>query len=172
MVGFLARLFATIPLALIATMGLAQPINMPVDEQVFDDWQLRCLTTSTPPQCQVLHAVATRAGAAPEFLLTMSGRPTELAHYGVITVPVGVYLANGIEIFVDQRRPFKVLLEVCDQNGCYAGFKLEEAILTAFKSGQTARFRVWTSKTQAVEFPVSLRGFTAAWNALQQVNAE
>lgn len=172
MAGFLVQLFAALPIVFFATIALAQTSGLPVSEQVFDDWRITCVTTSTPPQCQMLQAVAVQEGEAPAFLLTLSGRPEEQAHYGVITVPVGVYLANGIEIFVDKRQPFKVLFEVCDQKGCFAGFKLEGAVLNAFKAGQAARFRVWTAKTQAVEFPVSLKGFTAGWTALQKVVAQ
>ena len=46
-----------------------------------------------------------------------------------MTLPVGVYLRHGIELRVDQRRPFKVHCEVCDQTLCHAGFKLDGVVL-------------------------------------------
>jgi invasion protein IalB len=139
--------------------------------KVFEDWQISCLTGAPPSQCQMLHTAAAQQDENLAFLLTVSARAEDQAHYGVITVPVGVYLANGIEIFVDGRRPFKVLFEICDQRGCYAGFRLDGEVLAAFRAGQSARFRVWTGRSEAVEFPVSLKGFTAGWTTFQEMVA-
>jgi invasion protein IalB len=99
--------------------------------KVFEDWQISCLTGAPPSQCQMLHAAATQEDDSSAFRLTLSSGAEDKAPYGVITVPVGVYLANGIEIFVDGRRPLKVLFEICDQRGCYAGIFAEIDIMPA-----------------------------------------
>lgn len=117
----------------------------------------------------MLQSVAASEGGPPVFLLSISEgqNANQGADYAIMTVPVGVYLAPGIEIHVDQRRPFKVLYEVCDASGCHAGFKLAGPVLTALRQGIGAKMHVWTAKTQAVAFPVSLRGFSAAYTYFQ-----
>jgi invasion protein IalB len=150
-----------------ATIIAAEPV-----EEVFQDWRVRCTAFEKEQSCQMLQAVSAIADGPQVFLLSLSSGqlPDQSAQtFGVITVPTGVYLAPGIEIHVDKRRPFKVLYEVCDQAGCHAGFRLQGPVLSAFRQGLTAKFRVWTGKSRAVEFPVSLRGFSAA---LQQYESK
>jgi invasion protein IalB len=159
-------------LLLATNMVMAEPVSMPPGDQVFGSWRIKCPTINAMHQCQMIQAVSLSKGDAIPFLLSIMARSDERARYAVITVPIGVYLSNGVEIVVDQGRPFKVLFEVCDQRGCYAGFKLDDPVLSAFMAGQTARFRVWTAKAQAVDFPVSLSGFTAGWRAFQKVVTE
>jgi invasion protein IalB len=134
-------------------------------EEVFQDWRVVCQADAGQTRCQMLQSA--RAGdMGPEvFLLSIS--PGKDASYGVVSVPLGVYLAPGIEMHVDRRRPFKLLYEVCDQASCHGGFALSGPILSAFQKGITAKVRVWTGKARAVEFPVSLRGFSAAWRYYQ-----
>lgn len=118
-------------------------------------------------RCQMVQSVSVSDGGRAVFLLSISPGHDAGANYAVVTVPVGVYLAPGIEIRVDRRRAFKVLYEICDRTGCHAGFKLSGPVLRAFRNGMDAKVRVWTAKTQAVEFAVSLRGFSAAYRYYQ-----
>lgn len=153
--------------------AFAQPeLNQP-DEHVFTDWRVLCQSVEeATTDCQMLQSASTSADGPAVFLLSVStGRDTG-ANYAVVTVPVGVYLTPGIEIRVDQHRPFKVLYEICDRAGCHAGFKLSGSVLNAFRQGVDAKVRVWTAKTQAVEFPVSLRGFSAAYRYYQDQVSE
>ncbi|EEE35458.1 hypothetical protein RKLH11_4135 [Rhodobacteraceae bacterium KLH11] len=39
-------------------------------------------------------------------------------------------------------------------------------VLSAFRKGLEVRVRVWTARDKAVDFPVSLYGFTAAYERL------
>lgn len=138
------------------------------DEQVFTDWRVLCQSSGAARSCQMLQSASASDHGPPVFLLSISPARDAGASYAVVTVPVGVYLAPGLEIRVDDRRPFKVLYEICDQAGCHAGFKFSGAVSRAFHQGLDAKVRVWTAKTQAVEFPVSLRGFSAAFGYYQK----
>lgn len=132
--------------------------NAPDPEQIFADWRVLC----DGDQCQMWQTASAGDEGPQVFLISISHDDKTGRDYAVMTVPVGVYLAPGIELRVDNRAPFKVLYEVCDQTGCHAGFALHGAVLGAFRKGLDARVRVWTAKERAVEFPVSLSGFTKA----------
>lgn len=153
---------------LIGSAAIAQTDLAPREEQVFGDWRVLCQPVAGATNCQLLQIAPAGNDDRAVFLLSISpGEDTDIS-YAVVTVPVGVYLASGIEIRVDRRRPFKVLYEICDLAGCHAGFKLSGSVLSAFRQGLDAKVRVWTAKTQAVEFPVSLRGFSAAYRYYQE----
>lgn len=149
--------------------AFAQTEPVQPDEQVFTDWRVLCQPSEeTKTTCQMLQSASASEDGLTVFLLSISPGEEDGASYAVVTVPLGVYLAPGVEIRVDRRRPFKVLYEICDRAGCHAGFKLSGSVLSAFRNGLDAKVRVWTAKTQAVEFPVSLRGFSAAYRHYQE----
>jgi len=147
---------------LAGSAGLAQTAEPESTEAVFSDWRVLCQATADKPACQMVQSASAAEDGPPVFLLSISEAGDARDSYAVMTVPVGVYLAPGIELHVDNRRPFKVLYEVCDQLGCHAGFRLNGQVLSAFRKGLEVRARVWTGRNKAVDFPLSLRGFTAA----------
>ena len=158
-------------IAAILIMGqsaLAQEKPVGADEQIFTDWRVLCQVSNEATTCQMLQSASAGAEGPAVFLLSISPGQDADTSYGVVTVPMGVYLAPGIEIHVDRRRPFKVLYEICDRAGCHAGFRVSGSVLSAFRQGIDARVRVWTAKTRAVDFPVSLRGFSAAYRHYQE----
>lgn len=131
--------------------------------KAFEDWRVVCTKQETSVTCQMLQSVAPEEGQTDVLLVSLYQSPEAQSDIVVITVPVGVYLAPGIELSVDGGRAFRVLYETCDTAGCYAGFKLSEPILRAFKKSRQAATRVWLGKTSALDFPVDLNGFTAAY---------
>lgn len=153
-----------IGLALFQSAALAQEAEPQSMEEVFSDWRVLCQPVEQNAVCQMMQSVAAEESGPPVFMLSVSDDEDTGQSYAVMTVPVGVYLAPGIELHVDNRRPFKVLYEVCDQLGCHAGFRMDGDVLSAFRKGLEVKARVWTARDKAVDFPVSLRGFTAAYN--------
>lgn len=141
------------------------------DEAVFKDWRITCAQNDAVKICQMLQSQPATKGGADVFLISLSQSDGSKEVSAVVSVPLGVYLAPGIEIHISGRRPFKVLYEICDQTSCHAGFKLKGSVLSSFKRGSEAKFRVWTAKSKAVEFPVSLSGFTAGYTELTSMGA-
>ena len=163
--GRLNQLAMSFGLILFQSAASAQVAEPQPTEEVFSDWRVLCQPSKQGETCQMVQSAAAQTDGPPVFLMSVSEATDQ--SYAVMTVPVGVYLAPGIELHVDNRRPFKVLYEVCDQLGCHAGFRLSGDVLSAFRRGLDVRARVWTARDKAVDFPVSLRGFIAAHNRLQ-----
>ena len=137
-------------------------------DATFKDWRVMCAQDDgNANTCQMLQSQPATVGGADVFLLSISRGASSKDISAVVSVPLGVYLAPGIEIHISGRRPFKVLYEICDQVSCHAGFKLKGSVLASFKRGTEAKFRVWTAKSKAVEFPISLLGFTSAYTELK-----
>ncbi|SMX31824.1 invasion associated locus B family protein [Octadecabacter ascidiaceicola] len=153
----------------LAAQEVSAPDTSSFTTEVFGDWSVICTTqTSGDRLCQLSQAVGVDGDEEQAFLLNISASEDGRKHFGVVTVPLGVYLAPGVELRVDARRPFRVLYEICDVQACYAGFEVSGQALSAFRRGLDARFRVWVGRDRAVEFPVSLRGFSAAWREYER----
>lgn len=134
------------------------------------DWSISCTQSSKPDKqtCQMFQAPPSPDGGAPHFLVSVSA--TDKGNlYGVITAPLSIYLVHGVEMQIDKRNRFKALFELCDTSGCHAGFRLSGSVLDAFRKGNAAQIRIWVSKSQAIEVPVSLQGFAKATQHLQGI---
>ena len=140
-------------------------------ETVFKNWRILCAQGDGAKTCQMMQTHPATVGGADVFLLSLSQGEGSKDISAVVSVPLGVYLAPGVEIHISGRRPFKVLYEICDQTSCHAGFKVKGSVLASFKKGTKAKFRVWTAKSKAVEFPVSLLGFSAGYTELTSLGA-
>lgn len=141
------------------------PLAVLADEvvHVHQDWRVVCRPVDKTSSCRMLQTLPAQVGGDDVFLLSVEHPPGAQVATAVVSVPLGVYLAPGIAIHIAGQRPFKALYEICDQTSCHAGFVLKGPVLQAFKRGSSATFRVWTEASKAVEFPVSLNGFTASF---------
>ncbi|SFL17984.1 Invasion protein IalB, involved in pathogenesis [Pseudovibrio ascidiaceicola] len=131
-------------------------------QTAFSDWSVECAAG-----CKLLPNRASSTIDPEQFKIIVVWRKSAGTSFALMSVPIGVYLASGILISVDGKRPYKALYELCDQTACHAGFKLSGAVLEAFKRGRSATIRIWLKKDRIVEFPVSLKGFTQAYADFQ-----
>lgn len=86
----------------------------------------------------------------------------------ILSVPLGGYLAPGMEIRVDKGRPFKVLFETCHVGGCHGGFELSGRILKEMQTGKDFVVRLWTAKNTPVDVRVDLNGFGPGFAGLRE----
>lgn len=88
------------------------------------------------------------------------------AFIGIVSVPLGGYLAPGMQLSIDKGKAYKILFETCNQAGCHAGFPITGAVLASFRKGKAASFRLWTTKTKPADVSVSLKGLPDALAAI------
>ncbi|MDH3691032.1 MAG: invasion associated locus B family protein [Gammaproteobacteria bacterium] len=84
----------------------------------------------------------------------------------IFTLPLGVHLPSGLVVRVDDTKPMRLNIERCDGSGCQAGLVLQERFLTRLKRGNVARIVFQEASGRRVSVPVSLQGFTAAFDSL------
>jgi invasion protein IalB len=136
----------------------------------FEDWELICgrSTSVGSPSCRISQQLAQKEKDQTLFALTVSPSGPNQSLVGIASIPLGGYLVPGIELRVDNRKAYRLLVETCTSAGCHAGFPLEGRVLKELQSGQKARFRIWTDKTKPVDLDVSLNGFGKALAALRE----
>ncbi len=97
-------------------------------------------------------------------------RSDQQAPVAIVSIPLGGYIARGIELRVDGRNPYKLLVETCNAAGCHAGFPLSGPIPKEFRSGKLASFRLWTAKDKSADVTVSLKGLADALVRLERTS--
>lgn len=138
-------------------------------ETDFQDWRVRCETPDNgSEECMMAQAVRTEDGQANIMHITVRYPPKENAAVTYITVPLSVYLPNGLTMSIDQGKTLTLPFELCNGQGCHTRILLEDQLLQSFKNGGTVRFE-FLQFVNAKKFvaTVSLKGFTAAFDALK-----
>ncbi len=85
----------------------------------------------------------------------------------LITLPLGVLLQPGIEFQGGTAKAFRVPFSVCVKNGCVAIVKLNKDVIKSMKNGTKGSVKFAAAKKKVIEIPISLSGFTAAFNSLK-----
>jgi len=133
-------------------------------------WTVRCFAPSECVMTQRHRRTPSTADAVltiirPQGLNDPQGNQVQAL--AEIIVPLGVYLPNGIGLQVDGREPRAAPFERCISDGCVVRAPITGTMLDQLKAGGTANLILSGSPTQVVNIPISLSGFTAAFNDLQ-----
>lgn len=84
-----------------------------------------------------------------------------------VTTPLGLSLAGGVWFNVDGGTPISLPLQTCDANGCYAGSPVSPELLGTLSRGTTLNVTFKNLSEQDITLPMSLIGFTAAYQKIQ-----
>ena len=153
--------------------------------EVFTDWELRCITPAQegqPEQCEMFQLLLDEEdNPVAVFRLSI---PIVLAEdqvaAAIIVTPLETLLAPGIRIRIDEGEPVGVPFTLCDEGGCLARIPLDQPSLDVFLAGGDAfidifaliRSELGEIGGAPVALTASLRGFTAAFRALQERHAD
>jgi len=145
--------------------------------EVFGDWVRRC-TPNPPPQasppaagkqevCFLIQQVTDRNTQNPVLKITIGFFGPQRQPGAVVAMPLGVPLAHGLQVSVDGAEIRKVPFQVCRRDGCTAFVPLDDPAVGAFKAGAQAVATVDSGQGDGVNLPISLKGFTAGYGAIQ-----
>ncbi len=160
----ITRLVWALTLALLVPVG-GQAAE---DGQKFKDWIMRCEkpNETAPEQCHIFQNAKDKDSGRDIAQLAIGRVPDSKAALVIVSLPLGVFLPPGIQLQIDQKEPMRVPIEVCDPNGCRAGFPLTDELAAAFKAGQQLTLSVQDPAGNKASVPFSLSGFTAGYNSL------
>lgn len=83
-----------------------------------------------------------------------------------LLTPLGVLLLPGIELRIDDGPVYTANYHLCNEVGCLSREPLAEETANAFKAGGKATVSLVAASKGEVIATISLRGFTAAFEAL------
>lgn len=139
----------------------------------YGDWEVRC--GAEAGNCAMAYLARDQNDNPVADIRIVALPEGEEAEAGVTVVtPLGTVLSNGLLVRIDGQRQLQFPFTFCSRSGCFARFGLDEGGLNGFKRGAEAVFLLASVNTpdQVVQLPMSLRGFTAAFDALRAALAE
>jgi len=134
----------------------------------FRDWTLRCLQAEGQRRCEMIQAVEDPEDGEPVLAMVVTREPGGARALAWIVLPLGLLLPPGVGLRVDQGETLRLPVRHCEPGGCLVPWELEQATLAALRGGVTLEVQAYDIDEQPVAIPVSLLGFTAAFEALSQ----
>jgi invasion protein IalB len=153
----------------------------PYVADVFNDWELRCITAAEAGQaerCEMFQLLLDEQDN-PVAVFRVSVPLVEAEDTvaaAVIVTPIETLLTPGIRVRIDDSEPVGVPFTLCEDTGCLARIPLTEENVEAFKAGGDTFLDIFALVRSdlgeiggvPVALTASLRGFTAAYEALQE----
>ena len=135
----------------------------------FGDWGMRCIMIPDQPDPCELYQLLLGADDNPVAELTVFPLPTggQAVAGATVVAPLETLLTERITITVDGQQPLQYEFSYCNRAGCVARLGLTQREVDAFKRGNTATLRIVPAAdpSQPFDLPISLRGFTAGFEA-------
>lgn len=141
----------------------------------YDSWEQRCVKTATGTDpCQLYQLLKDSNGnAVAEISLFPLPPGGEAAAGATVVTPLETLLTSDLTFAVDAGTPKRYPFSFCSQIGCISrvGFTADE--VTAMKKGTKATVSIVpvVAPNQTVALEVSLKGFTAGFDAVTAANA-
>ena len=155
--------FMLLGLSLASTANAQNP-----HAKIFGDWRIRCNSaTGAPSKCQMFQNVVVKETGQPILQMVIAYINDVPSPVGVVTLPLGVYLPQGLTLQVDKGQTYEMAFEICSAKGCRVRFSIDDALLGTFKGGTTAEITSYNTMRKPVRIPISLKGFTAAVGQLR-----
>ncbi|MGM0583741.1 MAG: invasion associated locus B family protein [Pseudomonadota bacterium] len=136
------------------------------------DWEVACVDGEAP--CIMRQVGSTEGQEVMEVSLRrIEAQQTQQGTVEAvmdIRVPLGVLLREGVSIQIDDGEAQRGAFSICVPNGCLMREPLPNAFVTQLKRGITAKTSFALARngeSQRLEVPISLNGFTAAYDSLE-----
>ena len=151
----------------------ADQVGASYNKSTHDDWLLRCLKTQDGKDpCELYQLLKDQAGksVAEVSVIPFTGEAAAIINF---VAPLETDLQAGLGLQIDAGKNNAYPFLVCAPVGCVSRIGLTEAELGRFKNGNKATVSLLPfgadPKANLVKLDLSLKGFTAGFNALQEV---
>lgn len=159
-----------------ADVGAAPGVGDTYVAAKFEAWEQRCIKTeSGVDPCQLYQLLKDEKGnSVAEFSVFSlpEGSEGPAVAGATFIAPLETLLTSGLTLQVDTNKPRAYPFTFCGQIGCVAriGFTAEE--VASFKKGANAVMTIvpFVAPDQKVTLTVSLKGFTAGFDAVSAAN--
>ncbi len=134
-----------------------------VTTESFQDWEVRCQSNAAGPSPCAMAQLITEPGSDQPLMQVMLDYPPQIDD-PVMTffMPLGVRLAPGLQLSVDNGEPIQFPYQVCQEQGCRADAPIQASMLQQLRSGTTATLSMIDPRGERMDLDISLTGFTDA----------
>ncbi|GEN29644.1 hypothetical protein HVA01_32900 [Halovibrio variabilis] len=134
-----------------------------VNTESFQDWEVRCQRNAEGPAPCAMSQLVTQPGSDQPLMQVILNHPPQIDDPVMsFFVPLGVRLAAGLQLSVDNGELIQFPYQVCQAQGCRADVPIEPSMLQQLRSGTTATLSMIGPRGDRMDLDISLIGFTDA----------
>ncbi len=142
----------------------------------FDEWELRCVKAADGSDPCRLYQLLKTADGNPTAEMSIFNLPPggQAAAGAAILVPLDTLLSANLAVGVDANKPMIYPYTVCGTDGCIARIGFSGDQIAQMKNGAEATITLVPAGApdQKVSVKVSLKGFTAGFDAVTAANTK
>ena len=84
----------------------------------------------------------------------------------MLHLPHGLFLPAGITVQIDQGKVENLVVQTCDDKGCYAGAPIAKDMLATMQKAEKLIVTFQDLQKQTITVPMPLAGFAEAYQKL------
>jgi invasion protein IalB len=132
-------------------------------------WIARCTSPSrdAPLECAMeQNAVLTKTGQT-IVLINIRVAPDTRTPVALLQLPLGLNLALGAKLQVDEGKTVDLQIQTCENRGCYASTPIAPDLLAALRSGKQLKVSFQNMAKETIAIPMPLGDFAAAYDRIK-----
>ncbi|WP_420408268.1 invasion associated locus B family protein [Hoeflea sp.] len=172
----MARIFSRfIGVAAIAAASFAYaPASAQTSESATADrpknnWAVNCgagETADAPLVCQMMQNVTVTETNQRLLSVIIRPQPEQPNHMLTLALPHGVDFTRGVDVTIDENETLNLPVNTSTPQGAFANQPISDELLSEFRAGSVAKITFYSVAGQAVSVPISLIGFSTAYEKL------
>ena len=152
--------------SLVLVIAVAITLGLPAQAQETAPaaWRVECTGDGKTLECRAVQQLVSQENK--QLVVQLSARiaPDTKAPALALQLPLGINLAEPIQIKVDDGTAEKVPVQTCTAAGCFVTLPLKDPLLATMRTGKTLRITVYDATKRAITIEVPLLGFGLAFD--------
>jgi len=164
--------FVVLTIGLMFFPSVGQSAGKDKKEEPKSAWAVRCNEKKDEKdkdkgRCEAYQRLAVKETGQRVVEFAIGYPDDKKAARGVIILPLGLLLPEGVQMRIDDGAAFKFQIRYCTAEGCFAYLNLNEAVLDTMRKGTDAVVIFKTIQGQDMSIAMSLSGFSKALKEIQ-----
>jgi len=150
-------------LAFLPSLVNSQDADRRTSTDFFGDWRLSCVEQGGEERCVVSQAQIDENGATVSVINVSKADDNSVMEF---VLPLMTDLTQPVELNIADNQNQSLPYNACNQSACFILLNEADEVLEAFKANANMNMVFSLFNGQSVSVSISLRGFTAAHQAL------
>ncbi len=130
-------------------------------------WFVRCNTQEAQKnpkrgECEIFQRISVKENNQRLIEFAVGFPADQEEARSIIILPLGVLLASGVEMRIDDGKPFRFNVRYCDVGGCFAYVSLDEKVQKMLRKGENIMISFRSVQGKTIQINMSLKGFSKA----------
>jgi invasion protein IalB len=134
---------------------------------VGSSWRVECTNNGESLDCRAVQQVVIRKNQQLVAGLMVRVPADTKKPVMMVQMPLGILVSEAVELVIDEGKPERFNIQTCNQQGCFVGTPLAEALLAAMRNGKQLRIAFQDSNKQSVVVTMPLAGFALAYDKVK-----